>query len=319
MTTAPEAGQGGAFRASLVVPVYDERDRVEEEIIALLGLTNDHAIELIIVDDGSTDGTSEVLERMRDDVQAKGGKIIRHESNRGYGAALKSGIHAASTGTIVISDCDGSYPNHRIPELLDAYESGGLDMLVGARTGADVAVSLARRPAKYFLNKLASHLTRRRIPDLNSGLRVFRREIAEEYLTYLCDGFSFTSTITLIMICNGYNVAYTSIEYYKRGGKSKIRPIRDTINFLFLIVSTVFFFQPLRVMLPPASALLLLSFVLMIYQAFFLRNITTVVLIFLQTGLFLFFMAIMAEMMVKNLENNHLRNLKERLNRSLRQ
>ena len=150
--------------------------------------------------------------------------------------------------SVVITDSDGTYPNDRIPEL--AAMMTDWDMVVGARTGDEVRVPLVRRPAKWALNMLANVLVETRIPDLNSGLRVFRREVVLRFLPILPNGFSFTTTITLAMLSEGYRVTFVPIDYYARQGRSKIRPVYDTLNFLQLIVRTVLYFNPLRVFLP---------------------------------------------------------------------
>ena len=152
---------------------------------------------------------------------------------------------------IVITDADGTYPEERIVHLLARIDAGA-EMAVGARTGPDVEVPLLRRPAKTFLRLLASYLAGSRIRDLNSGLRAIRRELVLAYRPILPNGFSFTTTITLAALTNGHRVDFVSIDYRKRSGSSKIRPIRDTLGFLSLIVRTVLYFNPLKVFFPVA-------------------------------------------------------------------
>ena len=132
-------------------------------------------------------------------------------------------------------------------------------MVVGARTKNDVAISLVRRPAKWLLGRIAELVVGRTIPDLNSGLRVFRRETAFRFASLLPDGFSFTTTITLAMLSNAYEVEYKPISYHQRVGHSKIRPIRDTLNFVTLILRIALYFAPLKIFLPMSALLLLLA------------------------------------------------------------
>jgi hypothetical protein len=122
-------------------------------------------------------------------------------------------------------------------------------MVVGARTGDVVQVPFVRRPAKWFLNRLASYLAARDLPDINSGLRLMRKSLINRYEHLLPDGFSFTTTITLSSACNSHPLEYVPIDYHARLGQSKIRP-RHAYDFTLLIVRTIVFFNPLKVFLP---------------------------------------------------------------------
>jgi glycosyltransferase involved in cell wall biosynthesis len=231
------------------VPAYDEEGGIEGVVARLSGLGLAVPLEILVVDDGSRDGTSRALENIAS--RHPGLRVIRHEQNRGYGAALKTGFANARHEVVVITDADGTYPENRIAELLARIDAGA-EMAVGARTGADVEVPFLRRPAKAFLRALASYLAGVRIPDLNSGLRAMRRDLVLLYRPILPDGFSFTTTITLAALTNGHRVDWVSIDYKKRQGISKIRPIRDTLGFASLIVRTVLYFNPLKVFFPAA-------------------------------------------------------------------
>jgi glycosyltransferase involved in cell wall biosynthesis len=205
--------------------------------------------EVIVVDDGSTDQTSSVAYDAR-------ANVLRHVKNLGYGAALKTGIRAAHYENIVITDADGTYPVDRIPDLIKELEDA--DMVVGSRTGQHVKVPLLRLPARWFLRRLASYLTGESIPDLNSGLRAFRRQGVLQYFSLLSDKFSFTTTITVAMLCDNYLVKYVPIDYYQRVGKSKIVPW-DFVNFATLTIRLAMLFQPLKIFLPLAGVLFLLG------------------------------------------------------------
>ncbi len=295
--------------ATIVIPVYNENDSIVEEMESLFDLGFDEQYEIIIVDDGSTDGTNEKLKEIKN-TNKNEFILLRHENNRGYGAALKSGIAEAGTHHIIIKDADSSYPVQMIPELFTEYTDGDYDMVVGARTLKNNAIPLVRRFPKWVLNKLANYLTRTKIPDLNSGLRVFRKNIILDHLNLICDGFSFTTTITLIMLCDFFKVKFTPIEYYKRSGKSKIKPIKDTINFVYLICSTVLYFRPMRVFLPPGILLLFLSFLLGVYQAVFYGNITTITILIFQSGFYLVTIAFLADLISKNRTISHERHIR---------
>jgi glycosyltransferase involved in cell wall biosynthesis len=240
----PEALDG----VSIIIPTYNESKGVAFALDELLASLDelDPAIEreVIVVDDGSKDDTAEQIARFESDRL----RVIRHPENRGYGAAIKTGVAAARHPWVMITDADGTYPPSFIAPILE--QRGSYDMVVGARTGESTSVPLLRRPPKWVLRKLASYLSERRIPDLNSGLRVMRRQAIQRFQHILPNQFSFTTTITLAMLSAGLPVKYLAIDYRKRKGKSKIRPIADTIGFLQLIVRTIMYFSPLRVFLP---------------------------------------------------------------------
>src|SRR5512143_594380 len=230
---------------SVVIPAYNESASVKEvveKVKAALEPTG-YLYEIIVVDDGSTDATAAAL-------VGHGLTIITHPENKGYGASLKTGIRSAKGDIIVITDADGTYPSSMIPALVREIKDGGYDMAVGARTGKDVNIPLVRRPAKFILKKLADYLAETKIPDLNSGLRAFKKELAFRYFHLLPSGFAFTTTITLALLSDGYNVKYVPIDYLSRGGgRSKIRPIKDFSNFMMLIVRVIWYFNPVKVVL----------------------------------------------------------------------
>jgi glycosyltransferase involved in cell wall biosynthesis len=229
---------------SVILPVFNEEAAVAREIheIRRVLQAEDIVHEVLIVDDGSTDASAARA-------VAAGATVLGHVENRGYGAAIKTGMAAARYDTIVITDADGTYPASEIPALLAHLESA--DMAVGARTGADVHIPLVRRPAKWVLNWVAARAAGRRIPDLNSGLRAFRRECAQQYVNILSNQFSFTSTITLAFLADDYRVVYHPIDYRRRVGTSKIRPWHF-MDFLTLVLRLAMLFQPLRVFVPLA-------------------------------------------------------------------
>lgn len=259
LAEAPVETNSGLGLITVIIPAYNEENAIVETIHDVRKTMADspYDYELIIVDDGSEDHTGELA-------RLEGARVVNHEMNRGYGASLKDGIRSAKGDWIVITDADGTYPNDRIPDLLKY--AGDNEMVVGARNGSAAKIPLIRRPMKWLLSKLANYLAETRIPDYNSGLRVFRKDVAERFFRILPSGFSFTTTITLASLSQGYRVKYVPIAYYKRTGKSKIKPIRDTYNFFMLIIRTVLYFNPLRVFMPVGFTLLLLGLAKMTHE-----------------------------------------------------
>ena len=251
---------------SVVIPVYNEVDSVAEtlqnvhEHLEASGLT----YEVVAVNDGSTDGTSKVFAEL----ELPNINKVAHPQNRGYGAALKTGIKNATYDYIVITDADGTYPNERMAEFVAEMIETKSDMLVGARVGENVEIPLIRKPAKKALNELANYLSQTQIPDLNSGFRVMKKDVVKRFLHLLPDSFSFTTTITLAMLSDGFKVKYTPIDYFHRQGNSKIKPIQDTVRFTQLVIRTVMYFNPLRVFVPLSMGLFVASLIMLLVRLF---------------------------------------------------
>lgn len=243
---------------SVVIPAYNEGDHVAAQVEAVRAVMERSGweYEIIVVDDGSRDRTAE-------EAHATGARVLRRRRNRGYGAALRLGISRARHDWILITDADGTYPVDAIPELLARADEN--EMVVGARLGTTVKIPLARRPAKWFLNRLASYLAGQHLPDINSGLRLMRKALVERYEFLLPDGFSFTTTITLASACNGHAFEYVPINYLARLGQSKIRP-RHAYDFTILILRIIVFFNPLKVFIPLGAVLALFGLAKTIYD-----------------------------------------------------
>jgi len=281
---------------SIIIPCYNEESSVEDTIRHIVdSVGSESQYEIVAVNDGSTDLTAQRLTALAESNPAL--QVIHHNKNRGYGAALKTGIQYSIADLIVITDADGTYPNEKIPELV--MECQHQDMVVGARIAAGVKYSRVRKIPKIFLRRWASWIADQEIPDINSGLRVFRREAAETYLTILPNTFSFTTTITLAMLTTYRRVKFVPITYHPRVGKSKIKPIRDTLRFIMLILRTGTYFAPLRTFSPFILFLFSAAAVSLAYDVFKLNNLTDkTVLLFLfsfNTGMF----ALLADMIDK--------------------
>ncbi len=283
---------------TVIIPIYNEHDSVEPLVKRLKEITAsaDYPLCWVIVDDGSDDGTEKKLAA----VDEPSIHIVRQHQNRGYGAALKRGIRLAQSEYVAIADGDGTYPLERLSEFFQKARDNELDMVVGARTGANVHIPLIRRPAKWCLRQLANYLSGTVIPDLNSGLRLMRRNTVLEYVSILPDGFSFTTTITLAMLCNDYAVEFLPIDYHQRQGHSKIRPIRDTLNFIQLICRTVLYFKPLRIFVPLSLCLVLLAFTVLAVTHYGLGRATDVTFgVIFMSAVQMFAVGLLADMLAK--------------------
>ena len=243
---------------AVVIPAYNEqhavRATVERVRSALHGTQVSH--EIIVVNDGSTDHTMA-------EAQGSGARVVSFAENVGYGHALKAGIAASDSDLIAILDADGTYPPDALPDMLRLAACA--DMVVGDRGPGMKNVPLIRRPAKWVLRILASILARRRINDVNSGLRVFRRAALERFVPLLPDGYSFTTTITLCMLASNLTVVYHPIDYGRRIGHSKIKA-RHFFKFIYLVLRLTVLFQPLRIFVPLGAVMFLVGVAMAVYD-----------------------------------------------------
>lgn len=273
---------------SVVMPALNEAPHVAGQIRAVADVlaASDWSWEILVVDDGSTDGTAEAAAGA-----AAGVRVLRNRRNLGYGASLKRGIASARHPWILIIDADGTYPAVAIPELLARADEA--EMVVGARITDRRSIPLSRRPAKWLLTRLASYLARERLPDLNSGLRLIRRDLVETYHHLLPHGFSFTTTITLAASCDDHEVAWVPIDYLARKGRSKIRP-GHAFDFLLLVLRIIVFFNPLRVFIPVGMVMALLGLTKFVYDLT-LQNISESALLGLLGALVVWSLGLLAD------------------------
>jgi polyisoprenyl-phosphate glycosyltransferase len=234
---------------SVVLPVFNEANHLDQEVKRIReALDNsEFSYEMIIVDDGSTDGSGEVAEGI------EGVRTLRFLTNRGSGSARRFGTMIARGDVVVWTDVDMTYPNDEIPGLV--RELAGYDQVVGARKTEEGTVKILRKPAKWIIRRLASYLTGTPIPDLNSGFRAFRREVADQFLYLLPRGFSCVTTITMAFLTNGYSIKYMPIDYAERAGKSKFHWWKDTRRYLLQVVRMILMHEPLRFFGPLAVLL----------------------------------------------------------------
>ena len=305
MTSATQTH--GSLDVTVVLPALNEVGHIGDEVDRITKALKEspYSFEILVIDDGSTDGTGDAVEGL------PFVRLMRFPVNRGSGTARRIGSKEAYGTYVVWTDADMTYPNERIPELIDILQTGRCQHVVGARRTEEGTHKLARVPAKWAIRKLAEYLTGTEIPDLNSGLRAFKRSDALPYLGLLPTGFSCVTTITLSFLSNGLVVEYIPIDYAKRAGKSHFHPIRDAYRYMLQVVRMVTFFEPLRVFAPAAFLLLGLGAVKFVYDIVsglitdndpWALSINTVLLLI--TGLILFSLGLLADLIVRTSRHN---------------
>ncbi|MDD5680760.1 MAG: glycosyltransferase family 2 protein [Candidatus Omnitrophica bacterium] len=229
---------------SVIVPAFNEEGAIESvlrDIDNALGNFADY--EIIVVNDGSTDKTAEGVKKAK----VKNLSIISHVENLGYGKSLYDGILAAKYSCIAIIDGDGSYPAASILELYKYYPQ--YHMVIGARKGREYGKGIVKRCARILFTHLVEYASGRKVLDVNSGLRIFNKDIVMKFQDSLCTGFSFTTTLTLIFSLNHYYIKYVPVEYMERKGKSKVRHFKDTLRAGQIIVETILYYNPVKLFL----------------------------------------------------------------------
>ncbi len=245
---------------SVVLPVYNEAGHLEQEVDRIQAgfEASDYSFEIIVIDDASTDGSLEILKTL------PGIRLVAFLTNHGPGAARRLGTELARGDVVVWTDADMSYPNELLPELVPALE--GYDQVIGARTTEQGSLRFARFSAKWAIRRLAQYLSRTKIPDLNSGFRAFRRDVAEQFLHLFPRGMSHATTMTMAFLANGYSIRYVEIPYSKRAGRSKFHWYRDTRRYLQQVVRMIMMWNPIRVLMPIAMLLFVVGVGKMIFD-----------------------------------------------------
>ena len=287
---------------TVILPCYNEEGHVIAEVERITRAMDGsgYSYELLAIDDGSTDRT---LERLH---EASPGfphlQVVPMRRNGGSGVVRRIGTQRAQGEIVVWTDADMTYPNERIPELVQVLEKDPMvDQVVGARTSEQGTYKLLRVPAKWFIRKFAERLTGVRIPDLNSGLRAFRREVALPYLRLLPAGFSCVTTITLAFLSNNHEVQYVPIEYSQRAGKSKFKFVSDVYKYILQILRMTMYFNPLKVLMPLALTLLAVGAVKAVYDVAEhpVHIAEDTVLVFI-TGLIIASLALLGDLVVRS-------------------
>ncbi len=287
---------------SIVLPCYNEETHVVAEVERICAAmdASGYTYELLAFDDASGDGTLAQLREAERRLPCL--EVIAFGHNGGAGTVRRIGSRRARGEIVVWTDADMTYPNERIPELVrTVLEDPAVDQAVGARRQEAGSHRLLRIPAKWAIRKIAERLTNTRIPDLNSGLRAFRRKVALPYLRLLPPGFSCVTTITLAFLSNQHRIVYVPIDYAKRSGDSKFHFVRDAYRYILQVLRMVMYFNPLKVLMPPALWLLGIGTAKFVFDQ--VRNplyIPNNTVMLLMTGLIVGAMALLADLIVRS-------------------
>ena len=282
------------MKFSIIIPIYNEEKSIKKVITDLQKITNQE-YEIIVVNDGSTDQIENILKQI-DNI-----KIINHSKNYGYGAALKSGIEKAQGEYIIIIDGDGTYPVKDINKLLKY--TNDYDMVSGIRQGKnfDARWFYSQRLAKFILKRISGYVTKTKIPDINCGLRIFKKEIIKKYWDLYPQGFSFTITSLVAFLANNYQVKFVPIDYYGRKEKSTLKPLKSFIGFINLILKISLYFNPLKIFIPLSLLLFLLGIAILIYSYTFSHSILDATTsIFIISSIQMLTIGIIADLMIKS-------------------
>lgn len=267
------------------MPAFNEADTIGDIIGRIRRISPEFGV--LVVDDGSSDRTA-------DAARVTGASVIVHEGNLGNGASVKTGIRAAKTPVVVLMDADGQHPPEAIPSLLEALREA--DLVIGCRSPD------AQSPFRHFgnaiLNKFARVMTGRRILDLTSGFRAARRDALLEYVHLFPSGFSYPTTSTIAFLKGGYRVKYLPVEGMgrRKKGVSKIRPFRDGLKFLTIIVRLAVLFEPVRVFVPPGLVLFLAGGAILIYQGIFWGRLEELPILLVLSGLIILFVGFLSDL-----------------------
>lgn len=274
---------------TVIIPAYNEEKAIGETLEKLQPAAEKNGWNIIVVNDGSSDTTLNKIEKF------PSVKVITHKVNRGYGASLKTGLTNSETELVAFYDADGQHSPEELEKLWNAWTDQ--DMIVGQRVKGS-HFSISRAPGKWVLGKTANFLAGRKIPDLNSGLRIVKRDLIKKYLQLFPDGFSFSTTSTIAFMGDKREVEYIPIKTAKRVGKSSVSQIKDGFNTILLILRLIVLFNPLKVFVPASFFLILISLIYEILWGYIysphLRMLPGALLTFL-TGIIIFFFALIMD------------------------
>jgi len=287
---------------TIVLPCYNEQDHVVlelERITAAMDASR-YSYELLVIDDKSTDNTLAVLHEVAPSFPKM--RLMPFRRNGGSGTARRIGTQEARGQVVVWTDADMTYPNERIPEFIKYLDDHpDVDQVVGARLTEEGTHKWARVPAKWFIRMVVQRLSKMKIPDLNSGLRAFRREVSLPYLRLLPPGFSCVTTITMAFLSNQHPVDYIPIDYAKRSGTSKFHPFKDARRYILQVLRMVMYFDPIKVLMPVALWIMGLGVVKLIYDVIrYNFHVTTSTMLAILVGFQIVVLALIGDLVARS-------------------
>lgn len=254
-------GSVDGARVSIIIPAFNEEEGIAHVLEALTQDSFLIGAEILVIDDGSSDGTSERASRFEDV------KVIRHPVNRGYGAAIVTGVKAATRDVVVWFDADGQHRVEDLCSVVAALLEHGWDYCIGVRSSESYQEP-SRKLGKWVLKKVVNLAAGQSVNDFNSGLRAFRKELLKKYLHLLPRGFGASTTTTLLMMERNYNGGEVKITVKKRMGTSSVRQIRDGMRTLLLVLRILLLFKPLHFFGSVGLVTALLGFIYGVWSTF---------------------------------------------------
>lgn len=271
-------------KITVIIPAYNEGKTIETIIKDIL--KEPSIKEVLVIDDGSADNQFELA-------QAAGAKVLRHPYNIGNGAAIKTGIRSSDGDIFIFMDADGQHDSTDIAKLLNHIHNHA--MVVGARAHNQQA-SYGRRWMNCIFNYLASYVTGFKVQDLTSGFRAIRADLARELLPLLPNGYSWPTTMTLVLLRSGMSVKYVPVNVRERqAGHSSIRPVSDGIRFLMIIIKICTLYSPFRIFLPVSSTIFVLGLINYAYTFLTTGRFTNMSAVLFTSAVIVFMMGLVSE------------------------
>jgi glycosyltransferase involved in cell wall biosynthesis len=271
---------------TVVIPVFNEETGIRKLLDKIMDLKLNEIYEILVINDGSTDHSLEIIKQYPV-------KIYSHNANKGYGAALKTGIRKAHGEKVIIMDSDGQHNPDKIPllvSLLDEYE-----MVIGTRDKESFQVN-SRQLGKKMIRRVGEYLVEQKLPDYNSGYRGFNRELIKGMLHIMPNGFSFSTTSTLAFLKEGYSIGTTPIRVEERVGRSSnVKFFKDGTKTLMLILRIIMLFNPLKIFLPASIFITLIGIAYGIFGYMIAHRFSNGAIVVTILGMFVFFIGLIAD------------------------
>jgi len=272
---------------TIIIPAYNEENTISGVLDELTELVEHRGWQVIVVNDASEDNTPEVVGRY------KNIELVNQPYHKGYGASIKTGIRSASNDYVVTMDADGQHSPSEIIKLIEHMDD--FDMVVGCRVKQKNTV-WHRRPGKLLLSWTANYLSGMKIPDINSGFRLIRKQCIEEFIHILPNGYSLSTTITLAMLKAAYNIKFIPVTVERReSGKSDVKQIKDGLTTLLLIARCISLFNPLKVYAPVGAVLFTVGIIFSVYGIALFQSLPKTGIVLILSGIIILFFGILAD------------------------